>query len=46
MDIKPIRTKADHRAALKLVSKLVDLDPAPRTPGGDLLDILSTRVAA
>ena len=28
MDIQPIRTKADHKAALKLVSKLVDLDRA------------------
>lgn len=46
MDIQPIRTKANHKAALKLVSKLVDLDPAPRTPDGDLLDVLSTLVAA
>lgn len=46
MDIQPIRTKADHKAALKLVSKLVDLDPAPRTPDGDMLDIMSTLVAA
>ena len=46
MDIQPIRTKADHKAALKLVSKLVDLDPAPRTPDGDMLDVMSTLVAA
>ena len=41
----PIRTKADHKAALKLVSRLVDLDLAPRTPDGDLLDVMSTLVA-
>ena len=46
MDVQPIRTKADHKAALKLVSRLVDLDPAPRTPDGDLLDVMSTLVAA
>lgn len=46
MNIQPIRTKADHKAALKLVSKLVDLDPAPRTPDGDMLDVMSTLVAA
>ena len=44
-DIQPIRTKADHKAALKLVSRLVDLDLAPRTPDGDLLDVMSTLVA-
>ena len=46
MDVRPIRTKADHKAALKLVSRLVDLDPAPRSPDGDLLDVMSTLVAA
>lgn len=46
MDIKPIHTKADHKAALKLVSRLVDLDPATGTPDGDLLEIMSTLVAA
>lgn len=46
MDIKPIHTKADHKAALKLVSKLVDLDPARGTPDGDLLDITATLIAA
>ena len=46
MDIQPIRTKTDHKAALKLVSRLVDLDPAPRSPDGDLLDVMSTLVAA
>lgn len=46
MDIKPIRTKADHKAALRLVSRLVDLDPAPGTPDGDMLEIMATLVAA
>lgn len=46
MDIKPIHTKADHKAALKLVSRLVDLDPAPGTPDGDMLEIMATLVAA
>ena len=46
MDVRPIRTKADHKAALKLVSTLFDLDRAPRTPDGDLLDVMSTLVAA
>ena len=46
MDIKPIHSKADHKAALKLVSKLVDLDPAPSTPKGDMLEVMSTLIAA
>jgi HTH-type transcriptional regulator / antitoxin HigA len=46
MDIKPIRTKAHHKAALKLVSKLVDQDPAKGTPEGDLLDVMTTLVVA
>jgi HTH-type transcriptional regulator/antitoxin HigA len=46
MDIKPVRSKADHKAALKQVSRLVDLDPARGTPEGDMLEVLSTLVAA
>jgi HTH-type transcriptional regulator / antitoxin HigA len=46
MDIKPIRTKADHAKALKLVSKLVELDPVRGTADGDMLDVMSTLVAA
>lgn len=46
MDIRPIRTKADHKAALKLVSRLVDLDPARGTPDGDRLEVMSVLVAA
>jgi HTH-type transcriptional regulator/antitoxin HigA len=46
MDIRPIHTKADHKAALKLVSRLVDLDPPRGTPDGDMLEIMSTLVEA
>ena len=44
MGIKPIHTKADHQAALKLVSRLVDRDPAPGTPDGDMLEVMATLV--
>ena len=46
MNISPIRTKADYRAALAVASKLVDKDPAPGTPDGDRLDVLATLVEA
>jgi HTH-type transcriptional regulator / antitoxin HigA len=46
MKIQPIRTKADYKAALAVVSKLVDKDPAPGTPEGDQLDVLATLVEA
>lgn len=32
VDIQPIRTKADHKAALKLVSTLFDLNPRRAHP--------------
>lgn len=41
MHIRPIRTEADYEAALIVVSTLVDADPSPDSPGGELLDILS-----
>lgn len=31
MEITPIRTEMDYRAALRAVSKLVDQDPSPDT---------------
>ena len=46
MEIKPIRTEDDYRAVLREVSALVDLDPAPETPQGERLDVLSTLVEA
>ncbi|MCA8404570.1 transcriptional regulator [Burkholderia cenocepacia] len=44
MNIHPIRTEANYEAALKAVSALVDLDPAPGTPQGDELEILAILV--
>lgn len=44
MEIKPIKTKADYRAALKQIETLMaaDLD----TPAGERLDVLVTLVEA
>lgn len=44
MDIKPIRTKADYRAALKAVESL--MAAKPNTPQGDRLDVLVTLIEA
>lgn len=41
MDIRPLHTEADYQEALAAVSALVDADPAPDTPEGDKLEILS-----
>lgn len=38
MQIRPIKTKADHRAALKAIDRLMDAKPG--TPAGDRLEIL------
>lgn len=46
MDIQPIRTESDYRAALRQVSTLMEADPEPGTPDGDRLDILATLVQA
>jgi HTH-type transcriptional regulator/antitoxin HigA len=46
MEIKPIRTQRDYRSALKIVSQLIDMDPAPNTPEGDHLELLGTLVEA
>jgi len=42
MNIKPIRTNADYRAALKEIEAL--MMAAPNTPKGEKLDILVTLV--
>lgn len=42
MSIKPIRTKADYKAALKRVEELMDARPG--TPEDDELDVLATLV--
>ena len=46
MEIRPIHTEQDYRAALRDISALMDLDPAPATPDGDRLDVLATLVQA
>ena len=38
MQIRPIKSKADHRAALKQIERLMDAKPG--TPAGDRLEIL------
>jgi len=42
MDIKPIRSKADYRAALRAVESL--MGAKARTPEGDRLDVLVTLI--
>jgi len=42
MQIRPIKTKADHRAALKEIERLMEAKPG--TPAGDRLEILTTLV--
>lgn len=44
MDIKPIKTKADYRAALAEIERLFDTKRG--TPEGDRLDVLATLVEA
>jgi HTH-type transcriptional regulator / antitoxin HigA len=42
MEIKPIRSEADYKAALKEVEALMDVRPG--TPAGDRLEVLVTLV--
>jgi len=42
MDIRPIRTKADHARALARIDEFMDARPG--TPAGDELDVLVTLV--
>ena len=42
MDIRPIKTRADHREALKEIERL--LDAKPGTSDGDRLEVLTTLV--
>jgi HTH-type transcriptional regulator/antitoxin HigA len=42
MQIRPIKTKADHREALRAIEKLMGARPG--TPDGDRLDVLTTLV--
>ena len=42
MEIRPVRTEADYRAALREVSALFDREPEPGSPEGDRFEILLT----
>ncbi len=44
MEIKPIRTEAEHEAALKEIETLMESQPG--TPEGDRIDVLVTLVEA
>lgn len=44
MDIRPIRTKSDYRAALQEAERLWDADPG--TSDGDRVDVLVTLIEA
>lgn len=46
MDIRPIRTDQDYRAALKEVSAWFDHEPEPGTPEGDRFDVMVTLIEA
>ncbi len=46
MEIKPIRTEEDYKAALREVSAYFDSEPTPGTPDGDRFEILLTLVEA
>ncbi|KAA0985211.1 type II toxin-antitoxin system HigA family antitoxin [Pseudomonas sp. ANT_J28] len=46
MNVRPIHTDEDYRAALKNVSALFDNEPEPGTPEGDYFDIMITLIEA
>ena len=46
MEIRPIHTDDDYKAALREVSAYFDEEPIPGTPDGDRFEILLTLVAA
>ncbi|QLL12491.1 helix-turn-helix domain-containing protein [Pseudomonas chlororaphis] len=46
MQIRPIRTDQDYRAALKQVSVLFDNEPEPGTAEGDYFDVMITLIEA
>nr|AEI30497.1 transcriptional regulator XRE family [uncultured microorganism] len=46
MEIRPIHTKRDYKAALREVSAYFENEPAPGTPDGDRFEILLTLVEA
>lgn len=46
MEIRPIRTRDDYKAAMREVSAYFDNEPTPGTPDGDRFEILLTLVEA
>jgi HTH-type transcriptional regulator/antitoxin HigA len=46
MEIRPIHTEADYKAALREVSASFDNEPEPGTPDGDRFEVLLTLVEA
>ncbi|QIH10796.1 MULTISPECIES: transcriptional regulator [unclassified Pseudomonas] len=46
MNIRPIHTDRDYRAALKSVSPMFDNEPQPGTPEGDYFDVMITLIEA
>lgn len=46
MEIRPIHTEADYKAALREISALMEADPDYGTPDGDRLDVLAILVQA
>jgi len=46
MDVRPIRNDKDYKAALAVVSDLIDRDPAPDSPDGEHLEVLGLLVQA
>ncbi|MDP2434088.1 MAG: transcriptional regulator [Pseudomonadota bacterium] len=46
MDLHPLRTEDDYRAAMREVSAFFDNEPEPNTPEGDRFDILLTLAEA
>ncbi len=46
MEIHPIRTEEDYRAALRQVSVFFDNEPDPGSPDGDRFEVLLTLVEA
>lgn len=46
MNIKPIRTEEDYKAAMKIVSAYFDNEPDPGTPEGDHFEVLLTLAQA
>jgi HTH-type transcriptional regulator / antitoxin HigA len=46
MEIRPIRTKQDYKAALKAVSPFFDSEPERGTPEADYFQMLATLIEA